>query len=255
MKAYSFLLAAMAAPAVLCCNATAADEAPAALKGMLPCNGTVMQGTVVRVERDPEFVKLHQEAIQSFAKLPQEKQKTIAEKSDPSTLMDYDADIWPDKAAYDKYVEMWKKSRIIGVMEVALGLKKGDDGKFSVLSATKVNENNVAPITIGALRYDPAKNVWISNNGELTASSFSAGDNYDFRAQTGTEWKLTKEDRLSKLAEMVRVSKTTDGKIVYVAYGLTEVSAISGTVIAQHGYMLAFPQTTASANATKPGQK
>lgn len=254
MKAFSFILAAMAAPAVLCCNAAAADEAPAALKGMLPCNDTFIQGTVVRIERDPEYIKLEQEVQQAFAKLPQDKQKAFAEKYDPSTLPDYNADIWPDKAAYDKYVELRKKSRIIGTMEVALGLKKGADGTYSVLSATKVGDG-VAPITIGALHYDPAKNVWISNNGELTASPFSAGDNYDFHAQTGTEWKLTKEDRLSKLAEMVRVSKTTDGKIVYVAYGLTEVSAISGTVIAQHGYMLAFPQGTPNANATKPGQK
>lgn len=257
MKAFTFLLAALAAPAVLCCNAAAADEAPAALNGMLPCDGTVLQGAVVRIERDPEFIKMHQEAVANFAKLPEDKQKAIAEKSDPSTLMEYDADIWPDKAVYDKYVELWKKSSIVGTMEVALGLKKGDDGKYSVLSATKVADNAVAPITIGALRYDPAKNVWVSNNGELEATPFSAGENYDFHAQTGTEWKLTKEDRLSKLAEMVRVAKTTDGKIVYVCYALTEVSAISGTVIAQHGYILAFPvaKGKVSAQTTKPGQK
>lgn len=255
MKAFSFLLAALAAPVVLSCSAAAADEAPEALKGMLPCNGTVIQGSVVRIARDPEFVKLHQEAIQAFAKLSQEKQKTIAEKSDASTLMDYDADIWPDRADYDKYVAAWKKSRMVGAMDVALGLQKNEDGSYSVLSATKVADNATMPITIGALKYDAKKNVWVSNNGELTATPFSAGENYDFGAQTGTEWKMEKEDALSKLAEMVRVTKSTDGKMIFVAYALSEVSAISGTPIAQHGYMLAFPVATASVNAGKPGQK
>lgn len=256
MKAFSFLLAALAAPALLCSTAFAEDPAPEALKGMLPCNGTAIQGTVVRLERDPEFVKLHQAAQQRFAQLPEDKQKAIAEASDPSRLMEYNADLWPDKAEYEQYVANWKKTRIIGSMDVALGLKKTGADTYAVLSATKVGDNgNVLPITIGALKYNATKNVWISNNGELTATPFSADANYDFGAQTGTEWKLEKEDSLSKLVEYVRVSKTTDGKIVYVAYALTEISAISGSPIANHGYMLLFPMPTASANAAKPGQK
>lgn len=255
MKALSFLLAALAAPAVLCCSASAADTAPEAIKGMLPCNGTVVQGSVVRIERDAEFVKLHQAALEAFAKLPQDKQKAIAEASDPSKVMSYNADLWPNKADYDKYVAAWKKSRLVRAMDVALGLQENADKTYSVLSATKVAENAVQPITLGALRYNPAKNVWISNNGELTAKPFSAGEDFDFGAQTGTEWRMEKEDALSKMAEMVRITKTTDGKFVFVAYSLVEVSAISGAPISQHGYIIAFPQTAASANTAKPGQK
>lgn len=258
MKNTSFLLALLAAPAMLCSTAVAAPAAtgtPEALKGMLPCNGTVAQGAVVRVVRDEEFVKLHQAALERFAKLSEEQKKAIAEKSDAATLMDYNADIWPDKAEYDAYAAAWKKSQLQAVTEVALGLAPAGDGKFRVLSATRMADNNTMPITMGSLTYDSKKNVWISNNGEMPAEAFSAGENFDFGAQTGTQWELTKEDSLSKLHELVRITKTTDGKMVFVLYNLTEQSTISGAVIANHGYMLAFPITTAAAATGKPGQK
>lgn len=258
MKYTSFLLALLAVPAMLCSTAVAAPAAtgaPEALKGMLPCNGSVAQGAVVRVARSEEFVKLHQAALERFVKLPEETKKAISEKSDSATVMEYSADIWPDKAEYDAYVAAWKQSRIQAVTEVALGLAPAGDGKFRVLSATRMADESTMPITMGSLTYDSKKNVWISNNGEMPAEPFSAGENFDFGAQTGTQWELTKEDSLSRLHELVRITKTTDGKMVYVLYNLTEQSVISGAVIANHGYMLAFPVVSASAATGKPGQK
>ncbi|MCQ2364195.1 MAG: hypothetical protein MJ051_01405 [Akkermansia sp.] len=256
MKNSSILFALLAAPAVLCSTVqAAAPEAPEALKGMLPCNGTLAQGAVVRVVRTEEFAKLHQAALERFSKLPEETRKAIAEHSDAATVMDYNAEIWPDKAEYDQYVAAWKQSQIQPVTEVALGLAPAGENTFRVLSATRMAGDNTMPITMGSLTYDGKKNVWVSNNGELKAEAFSAGENFDFGAQTGTQWEMTKEDSLSKLHELVRITKTTDGKMVYVLYNLTEQSAITGSVIANHGYMLAFPITSASAAAAKPGQK
>ena len=54
---------------------------------------------------------------------------------------------------------------------------------------------------------------------------------------------------------MIRITTATDGKAVYLYYSLTERSSISGTVIANHGYTILFPITTASARATRPGRK
>lgn len=258
MKYTSFLLALLAVPAMLCGTAAAAPAAPAApdaIKGMLPCNGSVAQGAVVRVVRDEEFMQLHRAALERFSKLPEEARKAIAEHSDAATLMEYNADIWPDKAEYDAYVAAWKKSQIQAVTEVALGLAPSGAGKFRVLSATRMADESTMPITMGSLTYDSKKNVWISNNGEMAAEPFTAGENFDFGAQTGTQWELTKEDSLSKLHELVRITKTTDGKMVYVLYNLTEQSTISGAIIANHGYMLAFPITSAAAATGKPGQK
>ena len=48
-------------------------------------------------------------------------------------------------------------------------------------------------------------------------------------------WR-TRFVQFRNLREMLRLTKTTDGKAVYLTYNLTELSALRGTVIANHGY-------------------
>lgn len=247
------ILAMLAAPVALC-SAAQAEAAPEAISGYLPCNGSTMQGSVVRPVRDDSFVELHRAAIQRFLQLPKEKQEAINAKGAPDRLMDYDADLWPDKSEYEKYKEAWKKTKLALMADVRVGLKSEGNNIYSVISATRV-ANGSMPLTIGSLRYDAGKNVWVSNNGVLTGSEFSAGENFDYGAQTGTEWKMEKKDSLSTLNEMIRITKATDGKANFLYYSLVERSSISGNVIANHGYTIIFPITSASAQATRPGQK
>ena len=254
MNLSRFLMTLLAAPVVMC-SAAHAEKAPEALAGYLPCNGTAIAGTVIRPVRDQSFIELHQAAIKRFVQLPKEKQEAINKKGAADRLMTYDADLWPDKAEYEKYAAAWKKTQMARLADVHVGLKAAGDGMYNVLSATRVSNGNSMPLTIGSLRYDSKKNAWISNNGELTGTSFSADETFDYGPQTGNEWKLEKKDSLSTLNEMIRITKATDGKAVFLYYSLTERSAISGTVIANHGYTILFPITTASAHATRPGRK
>lgn len=248
------ILAMLAAPAALCVAAHA-ESAPEAIAGYLPCNGSTIQGSVVRPVRDDSFVELHRAAIQRFLQLPREKQEAINAKGAPDRLMEYDADLWPDKAEYEKYTEAWKKTKLALMADVRVGMKSEGNNMYSVLSATRVANGGSLPLTIGSLRYNAAKNVWVSNNGELTGSEFSAGEDFDYGPQTGNEWKMEKKDSLSALSEMIRLTKATDGKAIFLYYSLQERSVISGTVIANHGYTIIFPITSASAHATRPGQK
>ena len=248
------ILAILAAPVALC-SAAYAESAPEAIAGYLPCNGNTMQGSVVRPVRDPSFIELHRAAIERFLKLPKEKQEAINAKSSPERLMDYDADLWPDKAEYEKYAEAWKKTKLAMLADVRVGLQSDGNNVYSVLSGTRMANGGSMPLTIGSLRYDGNKNVWISNNGELTGTAFSADEKSDYGPQTGNEWKMEKKDSLSTLNEMIRLTKATDGKAVFLYYSLIEKSAISGSVIANHGYTIIFPITSASANTTRPGQK
>lgn len=254
MNLFRITSAMLAAPVALCCAAVA-EAAPQAIADYLPCNGTTIQGSVVIPARDASFVELHRAAIERFVKLPKEKQEAINQKGAPDRLMEYDADLWPDKAEYDKYVAAWKKTQLVRRAEVLVGLKSDDNNIYTVLSGTRLSNGNVQPLTIGSLHYDAKRNVWISNNGELTGSPFSADDKFDYGAQTGNEWVMEKKDSLTSLREMLRLTKTTDGKAIYLTYSLIERSALSGTVIANHGYTIIFPITTASARATRPGQK
>lgn len=248
------IFAMLAAPAVLCSTASA-ETAPEVISGYLPCNGSTIQGSVIRPVRDDSFVELHRAAIQRFQQLPKEKQEAINAKGAPDRLMDYDADLWPDKAEYEKYKEAWKKTRLAMLADVHVGLISEGNNIYSVFSGTRASNDGTMPLTIGTLRYNAEKNVWISNNGELIGSEFSAGENFDYGAQTGTEWKLEKKDSLSTINEMLRITKSTDGKAVFLYYSLVDRSAINGSVIANHGYAIIFPITSTSARATRPGQK
>lgn len=254
MNVSSSTLALLAAPVIFCC-AGYAEAAPEAIEGYLPCDGTAKPGFVIRPVRDASFVEQHRAVIQRFLQLPKEKQEAINSKTAPDRLMDYDADLWPDKAEYEKYTEAWKKTQMARLANVFVGLKDHGDGTYSVLSATRLSNGGSLPLTIGSLRYQGKDNTWISNNGTLTGTAFSADERFDYGPQTGNEWKLEKKDSLSQLNESLRLTKSTDGKAVFLYYSLVERSAISGTVIANHGYTIIFPITTASANATRPGQK
>ena len=254
MKAFSSILAMLAAPAML--SVAVCAESPGALDGYLPSNGTLKQGAAVRPVFTKEFAELQRSFVTKLAAQSEEKRKAFLEGLDPNAVPDYDADIWPDKAEYDKFVAEWKKSIIQPVTEVAVGLQSAGKGEWKILSATvDARTRRTVPLTISALKYDATKNVWISNNGELAAKNYSATDANIYGAQTGTEWNLAKEDSLSRTRETVRVSKTTDGKFVYVSYSFTEQSVITGASIAQGSYVLRFPIVTAAANMGTPGRR
>ena len=246
----------MLAASTVLSGTVVAQDTPGAIQEYLPYDGsTVKQGAVVRVAHDESFATEQKAVAERFAKLPAEKQKAIAEKADPSMLLEYTADLWPSKADYDKYVAAWNKKQVVPVADVALGFDPLGNGKFRVLSATRVNGNAMMPITIGALTYDSTTDTWSSNNGELKGKAFEMGDRFAFGAQTGKEWVYENKDALSTIKEVVRFTKTTDGKFYYIYYSLVELSAVSGQPIANHGYLMRFPVVTPSAATSKPGQK
>lgn len=245
-------MALMAAPVLL---APAYSAEAGALKDYLPTDGTMKAGVAVAPQFTPEFGRLQQELVTKLQALTPEQQKAFMDKYDPMTLVAYDAALW-DKAAYEKYKAEWKKTSIVPQREVAMGLRSADANCWKVLSLTvDPQSRRSAPLTISALTYDAGRNVWISNNGELAATPYRATEDHVLGAQTGTEWKLSKQDSLSLLNESVRFSRTTDGKAVYVSYSFNERSAISNNVIAQGSYLLMFPIKANQVNMGAPGSR
>ncbi len=254
MKAYTSILAMLASPAMVA-PALAAD-APGALAGYLPSDGSLIQGAAIRAVVDPALTAFNQQVVKKFNSLPEEKKAEFIKVFDPNKALPYDEALFGDKAAYDKYMEAWKKTKIVPMSSVAMGLlASGTKGTWHVHSVTLDAAGRSLPLTISALRYDATKNIWRSNNGDLTAAPWSADDSFIFGAQSGTEWNYEHEDSLSKLRETVRVTKTTDGEAIYVYYKFAETSAFSGVSIAQGEYVLRFPIVSRSAGLSKPGQK
>ena len=252
MKALSFILALATVPALV----AQADDKAGAMEGYFPTDGTLRRGAQVR----PVFPESFKDQLQLFSealqKVSPEQRAAYMEKHSWEQQPAYSADIWPNKSDYDAFIEEWKKVQIRPVTEVAVGLQKADGGTWRVLSATvDAKSKKQVPLTVSALHYDSDRNVWISSNGTLKASDYTTPDTSIYGAQTGTEWTLEKEDTLTRLRETIRVTKTTDGKFVYLAYSLIEQSAVSGSNIAQGAYLLRFPVQTPGANLGTPGQR
>lgn len=227
-----------------------------AMKGFLPTDGTMKAGVAVAPQFSPEFVTMQQALVGKLQSMAPEKLKEFMDSYDPLVLIPYNAELWADKAAYDAYKAEWKKAAIRPLREVAAGLRNQGKKQWTLMSVTvDPQSGKAAPLTISALSYDAEKNVWISNNGELTATPYQATEDHVFGSQTGTTWKLTKEDSLSSMVETICVSKTTDGKAVYITYSFEERSAISNNVIAQGGYTLMFPNKTSQVNLGAPGSR
>lgn len=257
MKALSFILALFAFPAFV----AQADDKAGAVEGMLPTNGSLQRGAQVRpVHPSPDsFREQLQKTLTAIQKLSPEKRTELESSFTLNQLPDYDAEIWPNKADYDQYIAEMKKIEIRPVTEVAVGLQKLDSENgalWRVLSVTvDAKTKQQIPLTISALNYDAERNVWISNNGELTPKEYSTPATSIYGAQTGTEWSLEKEDKLTRMRETIRLTKTTDGKFVYLAYSLVEQSAVTGSNIAHGEYLLQFPVQTPGANLGTPGQR
>lgn len=226
------------------------------MEGYFPTDGTLKQGFHVRTVFAEGFRDQLQKFSEAIQKVPAEQREAYLKKLSWEQRPAYDAEIWPNKEDYNKLVEEWKKAKVEPVQVVAVGLMELGNGTWRVISATqdaKTKQN--VPLTISALRYDANRNVWVSSNGELTAKEYSTPDTSIYGAQTGTEWNLEKSDALSNLRETIRVTKTIDGKHIYLAYSLVEQSATTGANIAQGAYLLQFPVQTAGANLGTPGQR
>lgn len=254
MKALSYILALSAFPAFL---AQGAEKAEAVAGVLFSNNSALIPGVQVQPKYPESFREPLQAALNAIQKLSPEKREAIAKSFMLDQLPDYNPDIWPNKADYDRFVEEMKKVEIRPVSGVGVGMVKSDvDGTWRVLSTTLASDPKARkPLLIGALRYDSDRNVWISGNGELEAKEYSAPSTSIYGAQTGTEWVLEKKDSLTELRETIRLTRTTDGKNVYLAYSLIEQSAVTGANIAQGVFLLQFPAQRANANLGAPGQR
>ena len=233
-----------------------AAETPGVLADILPVD-SLIQGRVIVPVPNPEIAPIIQAVQTKFDALPEELKKELSASLNRDSALDYIPELWDSKEAYDAYIAAWKKNGVSEREVVVLGLKP-DDTKanvWNIFSATVKADKTTAPLTLSALSYNAKTNVFESNNGILMGEEISEGTNFIFGAQTGYQWTLQKEDSFSSLLERVRITKSTDGKFIFVYYNFIEASKGTGKVIAQGSYSLRFPVKVASTNLTTPGQR
>ena len=257
MKAFTSLLAILAAPALV--MTTQAAEVPQALADFqLPTNGAQGVCFLISPALTKDFEALHAKALQKLQTLDQEKIKGFVESYNPDNLMPYMAEMWDSAEEYESYKKAWGERQMQTRQDIqgVISLKDTEDGKWQLLSllVNRAN-NNGTPLPFSNLQYDAATNTWISSYGELTATEFKADDDYIYHAQTGTDWKLEKKDSFTHINQMLRLAKSADGNGVYISFISVQRSLVSGQVLSQQAITLLYPIPKPSVGGNAPGSR
>lgn len=243
MKAITNILSVLAVPAlVMTAQAAEAPKDLAQFKFPLEeANGACYLISIAHTE---EFVRLQGELVKKLQGLSAERQQAFMQSYNPDMLIAYAEDLWDSKEAYDAYKSAWEKRQIQTQSNIqgVISLKPSPDQTW-LLEALLVNRENsqAMPLSISSLTYNPQNNTWSSSEGELTPTAYSATDEYVYRAQTGTEWELTKQDTFTNTKQVLRIAKTTDGKAVFISFATVSQSRTSGQVLSQQAYTLLYP--------------
>lgn len=238
MKSLFLTLTFVSLPALI--STAVCAEVPAVLMDF-PGNGMRITGETVTPAPAQEFLQMQQALLARLQTLPPQRQQEFFAAYDNTQLIPYSEDLWPDRAAYEAYRNEWKKIEIKAQQVVQLGAFDKGNNQWS-LHGVSVNTftRRTTPLAIGGLVYYADRNVWSSNNGELTASPFSCNSDNIYGARTGTTWSLSKSDAMSRITESLTISRRTNGEYLYLTYYFTERAQGSGNMLAQGNYTMRF---------------
>lgn len=238
MKSLAHIIA-LSALSVMIASAQESVVPPALLN--FPANGMRVTGESIAIKLSPEFTQLQQELAKRVQQLPTEKKLEFFKNYNSTTLLAYSQDLWPDKAAYDSYCAEWKKISLVPQQVVQLGAysRGGQEWGLQGVSVNTLSKQ-VIPLVINGFVYKADRNVWVSPNGELKPSDISTTSDNIYGARKGTAWVLNKEDALSRIREVLTITKRTNGEFVYLTYEFSERTPGEGAILAQGSYVLRF---------------
>ncbi len=222
-------------------SAGALAEAPAVLS-VLP-EGEMVKGAITVVVPPPELDKYVAKVEEAARKNP-EWFDEHSKKTPPGVPIAWDERTGLTKEEYDSYLELWSKREYRAIEAVILQLKQGADKMWKITAAGGANP-------ISTLKYDPAKDVFVSPNGTLSRLEDIKADKMSILGEwTGSEWKYEEENSLGKTKENFAIGKTADGKFGLLVYRMQEVTS-QGTRLYDKSVVVRFPM--GEAGILKPG--
>ncbi|MBK1826136.1 hypothetical protein [Haloferula rosea] len=212
-----------------------AAEVPEVLN-YLPQNQFVKGATTVVVP--PKELDKYVAIVEKAAQKDPEWFKEHSKKSAPGIPLPYDPKLGLTEEQYKEYLALWEKREFKAVEPVVLQLKEAGKGFWSIVTV-----GGAHPIT--TLKYDAAKDVFVSPNGTLERLEDVDADKHSILgAWTGHEWKFSEETSLGSTKENFAIGKTGDGKFGLLVYRMQEVSS-EGTRLYDKSLVIRFPMGAA----------
>ncbi len=234
MKTFRTLLLFLMA-SVLMSTASAAEK-PAPVDGYLPLEKMVVASALV-VDIDPGMIPIMDKIEKVMAAMPEKERDELLNKIQPGEPIPNDPRLgWTDES-YAEYMKVWMKRKIRVVGSVALGLFGSGENVWNLVAMNQKSQ----PLPLSTLKYDAAKKVWKSPNGELSPKGDVTFDDTNmYGAWNGKEWVLESKTMLSTLTETLVLGKTKDKRNIYFVYHKVEKDG-DGRLIDNQSLVLRLP--------------
>ena len=197
-------------------TATLAAEVPEVFKGLFE-NETPVRASIGVVMPPPEIEK-YIVKVEAAARKDPKWFREFTASSKPGAPLPFHENLGLTKEEYDDYLALWAKREFKPEKEVMLVLRETFGETWSLTASGEAG-------AISTLRYDPAKDVFRSPNGELKRLEDIKADKDSILGEwTGKEWRFEEETGLGKTKENFALGTLTGTGFGLVIYRAQEIS-------------------------------
>lgn len=207
-------------------------EVPKVFSGLLEKEVPV-RGSIGMIVPPPEIEK-YIAKVETAARKNQEWFSEFTKASKPGTPLPFHENLGLTKEEYDEYLALWAKREFKSFAEVVLILRETFGDTWTVTATGDAG-------AISTLRYDPAKDVIVSPNGELKRiEDIKAEPTSILGAWSGKEWKFEEETGLGKTKENFAIGRYDDKEYGLIVYRVQEIST-EGSRLLDKSLVIRFP--------------
>lgn len=160
--------------------------------------------------------------------------KQYALSSTPGVPLPFHEKLQLTKEEYADYLKLWGQREFKVAEEVMLLLRESFNKTWIITGTGRAS-------SLSTLRYDAAKDSFVSPNGDLKRiTDIDAGADSILGAWKGKEWKFEEETGLGKTKENFALGRYNDGKNGVLIYRVQELSS-NGTHLLDKSLIIRFP--------------
>jgi hypothetical protein len=194
-----------------------AAEVPNVFAGLLEKEVPV-RASIGIVVPPPEIEKFIAK-VESAARKNPEWFSEYTKTAKPGAPLPFHENLGLTKEEYEEYLALWSKREFKSTTEIMLVLRETFGKTWTITASGDAS-------VISTLRYDPAKDMIRSPNGELKRiEDIKAEPNSILGAWSGHEWRFEEETGLGKIKENFAIGRYDGKEFGLLVYRVQEISS------------------------------
>lgn len=224
-----------------------AEAPPKVFEGLLR-EGAAVKGRIGMVV-PPKEIDIYIAKVEAAARKDSAWFREFSAKSKPGVPLPYDERLGLTKEEYAEYLALWAKREFKSGEEVMIMLRPGVGGLWSLAATGGAG-------ALSTLRYEAAKDVFRSPNGELKRIADIKADPASILGEwTGSEWRFEEETSLGRTKENFAIGRMAGDRFGLIVYRVQELSA-EGRPLLDRSLVIRFPLVAAEKSpVAKPATK